>query len=39
VLLRGIDAVQFVEGGTAQSETLGTRIVPRRGVNVLTIQL
>jgi len=39
VLLRGIDAVQEVQGGTAQSEALGTRVTPKPGVMTLAITL
>jgi alpha-D-xyloside xylohydrolase len=39
VLLRGIPAVGSVEGGAAQSEALGTRIVPAGGARRLVIRL
>jgi alpha-D-xyloside xylohydrolase len=38
VLLRGVPAVRSVEGGTAQEDALGTRVVPE-GVEALTIRL
>jgi alpha-D-xyloside xylohydrolase len=39
VLLRGVEAVQSVEGGTAQADPLGTRVIPAQGLNALTVQL
>ena len=32
VLLRGVEAVRSVEGGTARPESLGVRLVPAEGV-------
>ncbi|MBN1309825.1 MAG: alpha-xylosidase [Anaerolineae bacterium] len=39
VLLRGIDAVQSVEGGAAQSETLGTLLTPKKDADSLIAHL
>ena len=39
VLLRGIETVRKVEGGTAQPDTLGTRVIPAAGVMALAIEL
>jgi alpha-D-xyloside xylohydrolase len=39
VLLRGIEAVQSVEGGTAQAEALGTRLAPTGDVRRLVVHL
>ena len=39
VLLRGIDAVQEVQGGAAQPEALGTRVTPNTGTMALAISL
>jgi alpha-D-xyloside xylohydrolase len=39
VLLRGIDAVASVEGGTAQPDPLGTRLMPAAGSRSMTIHL
>ena len=39
VVLRNIAAVQSVEGGTAQNDAQGTRIIPDAGAKTLTIQL
>jgi hypothetical protein len=39
VLLRGLDGVQAVEGGAAQVETLGVRLVPAEGVHHLVVRL
>jgi alpha-D-xyloside xylohydrolase len=39
VLLRGIDAVQSIEGGAAQVEALGTRLVPAEDVRRLVVHL
>jgi alpha-D-xyloside xylohydrolase len=39
VLLRGIEAVQSVEGGIAQTEALGTRLVPAEDVRRLVVHL
>jgi alpha-D-xyloside xylohydrolase len=38
VLLRGVEAVQSVEGGTSQSDPLGTLVTPEQGTNELTIR-
>jgi alpha-D-xyloside xylohydrolase len=37
VLLRGVEAVASVEGGAAQAEALGTRLVPLKGVRRLVV--
>jgi alpha-D-xyloside xylohydrolase len=39
VLLWGIEAVQSAEGGTAQAETLGTRLGPAEDVRRLVVHL
>jgi len=39
VLLRGIEAVRKVEGGTAEPDSLGTRVIPTAGVMDLTVEL
>jgi alpha-D-xyloside xylohydrolase len=39
VLLRGIDAVQGIRGGTAQPEALGVRVTPNAGGMTLTVDL
>jgi alpha-D-xyloside xylohydrolase len=39
VLLRGIAAVQSVEGGTAQSDDLGTLLIPAEGAKRLAVRL
>ena len=39
VLLRGIDAVASVKGGTAQPDPLGTRLIPAAGSRAMTIHL
>ena len=39
VLLRGIESVQSVEGGAAQAEVLGTRLVPAEDVRRLVVHL
>ncbi len=39
VLLRGVTAVQTVEGGTAQADTLGTMLIPAAGAITLTARL
>jgi alpha-D-xyloside xylohydrolase len=39
VLLRGIDSVQAVQGGSAHADTLGTRLVPDKDARVLKVQL
>jgi alpha-D-xyloside xylohydrolase len=39
VLLRGIDQVRSVEGGTAQADALGMRMIPGTGVDALIVQL
>jgi alpha-D-xyloside xylohydrolase len=39
VLLRGISSVKSVRGGTAQADTLGTLLVPAKGVRSLTVLL
>jgi alpha-D-xyloside xylohydrolase len=39
VLLRGIDAVGSVEGGTAQPDPLGTRLAPAAGSRSMTVHL
>jgi alpha-D-xyloside xylohydrolase len=39
VLLRGIKTVQKIEGGTAQPDPLGTRVIPAAGSMALTIEL
>ena len=39
VLLRGVEAVASVEGGAAQTETLGTRLVPAEGVCRLVVHM
>jgi alpha-D-xyloside xylohydrolase len=39
VLLRGVGSVQSVEGGIAKADTLGTLLVPKKGVSSLTIRL
>jgi alpha-D-xyloside xylohydrolase len=39
VLLRGVAAVQSVEGGTAREDALGTPVIPAAGVGALTARL
>ena len=39
VLLRGVEAVASVEGGAAQAEALGTRLVPAEDVRRLVVHL
>jgi alpha-D-xyloside xylohydrolase len=39
VLLRGVEAVASIEGGAAQAEELGTRLVPLKGVRCLAVHL
>jgi alpha-D-xyloside xylohydrolase len=39
VLLQGIASVQSVEGGTAQSDVLGTLLMPAEGASHLTVRL
>ncbi len=39
VLLRGVDAVQQVEGGTTAPDPLGTGVVPEAGEMALTMEL
>ncbi|HEX8236024.1 MAG TPA: alpha-xylosidase [Abditibacteriaceae bacterium] len=39
VLLRGVTEVGSVEGGSAQSDELGTSLTPQQGANSLTIRL
>jgi alpha-D-xyloside xylohydrolase len=39
VLLRGIEDVVSVEGGTAQADELGVRVVPDTGVRAVTVHL
>jgi alpha-D-xyloside xylohydrolase len=39
VLLRGIEAVQSVEGGATQAEALGTRLAPTEDVRRLVVHL
>jgi len=39
VLLRGIDAVECAEGGTAQPDPLGTRLAPAAGSRSMTVHL
>jgi len=39
VLLRGVDSVQSVEGGTAQANALGTLLIPAEGMSCLTVRL
>jgi alpha-D-xyloside xylohydrolase len=39
VLLRGVSSVQSVKGGEAQTDVLGTRLVPAKGVRRLTVLL
>jgi hypothetical protein len=39
VLLRGVDGVASVEGGTAQPHDLGTRLAPEDGVTSLIVHI
>jgi alpha-D-xyloside xylohydrolase len=39
VLLRGVEAVASVEGGAAQPDALGTRLVPAEDVHRLVVHL
>jgi alpha-D-xyloside xylohydrolase len=39
VLLRGVEAIQAVDGGTAQADDLGTLVLPAEGATKLTIHL
>jgi alpha-D-xyloside xylohydrolase len=39
VLLRGVEAVRSVEGGTARPESLGVRLVPAEGVRRMVVHL
>jgi alpha-D-xyloside xylohydrolase len=39
VLLRGIESVQSVAGGTAQADPLGTRLIPAEGASSLVVHL
>ena len=39
ILLRGIERVASVEGGTAQREAIGTRVVPDAGTQAVSVRL
>ncbi|MEM2144100.1 MAG: glycoside hydrolase family 31 protein, partial [Candidatus Jordarchaeaceae archaeon] len=39
ILLRGVDSVLSVKGGTTRADALGTLLIPKKGVNRLNIHL
>jgi len=39
VVLRGVESIRSVEGGTAHAESLGTLVAPEHGASALTIHL
>jgi alpha-D-xyloside xylohydrolase len=39
ILLRGVDAIRSMEGGTAQADVLGTLLIPAEGASEFTVRL